>query len=63
MADDRNRREDVDDYSGADPGRPSNVAEETIRGTGDEIRSIVDDDDDFDDTEDLEDDEEGDGSF
>jgi hypothetical protein len=63
MADDRNRREDVDDYTGADPGRPSDLAEETIRGTGDEIRGIVDDDEDFDETEDLEDDQEGDGSF
>ena len=62
MADDRNRREDVDDYSGADPGRPSDPAEEAIRGTGDEIRGIADDED-FDDTEDLEEDEEGDESF
>ena len=60
MADDRNRREDVDDYSGADPGRQGDPNESFPAG-GDDIRGIANEaSEEFDDIEDLEDEEEGD---
>jgi hypothetical protein len=62
MADDRNRREDVDDYTGADPARRGDMADEGGRGS-DDLRGIAEDDDEFEDTEDLGDEDEGDGSF
>ena len=59
MANDRNRREDVDDRSGADPGRTRDMNEDRIGGGGDDIRGVADEgDDDFEDVEDLEDEEE-----
>ena len=64
MANDRNRREGIDDYSGADPGRPRDLNEEPVRGTDDEIRGISDEiDEELEDTDDLEDDEDSDSSF
>ena len=61
MANDRNRREDFDDYSGADPGRQRDTNEETGPAGGNDIRGIADEgDEDFDEMEELEDDDEGD---
>lgn len=60
MPNDRIRREDVDDYSGADPERQRDVNEDwKPGGGGEEIRGIADEgDDELDDMEDLEEDEE-----
>ena len=61
MADDRNRRDEFDDYSGADPGRERDLNEESVPPGRDEIRGIADEgNDEFEDTEDLEEDDEGD---
>jgi hypothetical protein len=63
MADDRNRREDVDDSTGADPARPGDMADEAGRGS-DDVRGIAaDDDDEFEDSEDIGDEDESDGSL
>ena len=63
MADDRNRREDVDDFTGADPARRGDVADEAGRGS-DDVRGITaDDNDEFEDSEDVGDEDESDGSI